>query len=145
MAETTKEILLVGSGYMGKEYAKVLKFLKKSYFVVGRGEESAKKFENEIEVPVIRGGIEKWIRECSNIPKTAIIAASGDQIGRICKILIDFGIKKILLEKPGGLNLDDIRDVSKKAKEKKSDVFVAYNRRFYNSVIEAEKIIKNHE
>ena len=39
------EVLLIGAVYMAVEYAKVLKGLNKKFITVGRGEESAKKFE----------------------------------------------------------------------------------------------------
>ena len=45
-------ILLVGAGYMAKEYAKVLLAQKKKFIVVGRGEESAKKFKEEIGIDI---------------------------------------------------------------------------------------------
>ena len=40
---------LIGTGYMGLEYAKVLIYLKKEFLVIGRNKVSAKKFQNEIK------------------------------------------------------------------------------------------------
>ena len=51
------------------------------------------------------------------------------------------GVKNILIEKPAGLNKKEIEDCSKFAIECNANVFVAYNRRFYSSVIKAKELI----
>ena len=55
------KILLVGTGYMAREYAKVLKALKKSFLVVGRGQENASAFEKITDVPAITGGLQSYL------------------------------------------------------------------------------------
>ena len=47
-SEDSRNLWLIGTGYMGLEYAKVLLYLKKSFLVIGRDEISSKKFQNEI-------------------------------------------------------------------------------------------------
>ena len=49
--------------------------------------------------------------------------------------------KNILVEKPAGLNKQKIMEVSELAKEKDAQVYVAYNRRYYASVLKAQEII----
>ena len=56
--------------------------------------------------------------------------------------LLNYGIENILVEKPAVLNKEEIEKVAQLSKEKKANVFVAYNRRFYASVIEAQKLIE---
>ena len=64
----SKKIGLIGAGYMAVEYAKVLDALDVRYEVIGRGQESAEKFQRETGHPVIVGGLElalstsKWCR-----------------------------------------------------------------------------------
>lgn len=135
-------ILLVGSGYMGVEFAKVLRALKQEFIVVGRGEESANNFEKEIGVKVFRGGIDKYLAENLNVSKSAIVAISEEQIGQATINLIKAGVKEILAEKPGGADFKEIKKVAKKAEERGTNVYLGYNRRFYASVEEALKIIK---
>jgi predicted dehydrogenase len=138
----TEQILLIGVGYMGIEFAKVLKALKIDFLPIGRGEKSAAEFEKEIGVKVITGGLEKYIKQNSKIPNTAIVAISEEQLGSATIKLLNNGVKKILVEKPGGLDFTDVKKVARVAKNKKAKVYVGYNRRFYASVEKAREIIK---
>jgi len=143
------KILLVGAGYMAMEYAKVLKSLKKSFLVVGRSEESALDFEKATGVSAAAGGIENWLKQENHLGarllsqlRAAIIATNEDQLGLSARLLIQRGVKSILLEKPGGLNRTDLEKTKKLATEKKVEIFVAFNRRFYASTFKAQEIIK---
>ena len=137
------KILLVGTGAMAKEYAKVLKALKKDFLVVGRGRENALLFEKTAGVPAITGGLEKWLKDKNNkIPPVVIVAVNVEKLGLMARLLIVRGAKSILLEKPGGINLADLAKTKKLAIQNGAKVFVAYNRRFFASVIKAQKIIK---
>lgn len=136
-------ILLVGAGYMAKEYAKVLLAQKKKFIVVGRGEESAKKFKEEIGIDVIKGGIENYINNIkeTEIPKCAIVAVRATQLNNTAALLINKGVKNLLLEKPGAMNSEEIKKLKEIADIKSARVVIAYNRRFYSSVLEAQKRI----
>lgn len=134
-------ILLVGTGYMAKEYAKVLKAQKVNFTVVGRSQKSANLFKNEMSIDAVFGGIEKWL-EYNPVPQKAIVVTTEDQLGVVTRNLINSGCKTILVEKPGGLNANDIKKVADLAKRKKSNVYVGYNRRFYASTQKALEIIK---
>jgi predicted dehydrogenase len=57
--------------------------------------------------------------------------------------LIEYGVKNILIEKPAGLNYDQVEQLAQKSVESSANVFVAYNRRFYASVQSAREIITN--
>ncbi len=142
MIKNTKQILLVGAGPMAVEYAKVLKDLKLDFTVVGRGEESAKRFNETVGQAVIEGGIEKFFESGIPYPKQAIVAVSEEQLGRTTRFLLEQGIKSILVEKPAGLDFDDIKEVKEISEETNSKVYVGYNRRFYASVKAAQEIIK---
>lgn len=51
--------------------------------------------------------------------------------------------KNILVEKPAGLNFNDITDLYLHSYQKNMNVYVAYNRRFYSSVLKAMEIIND--
>lgn len=138
----TETVLLIGVGYMGKEFAKVLKALKVDFLPIGRGKKSAQEFEKEIGVKVIGGGLEKYLKQNSKIPNTAIVAISEEQLGSATIWLLKAGVRKILVEKPGGLDFADVKKVARVAKNKQAEVYVGYNRRFYESVEKAREIIK---
>jgi len=126
---------------MGKEYAKVLKNMSLSFVVVGRSEKSATDFKNETGIDCKSGGLNNWL-ENNQVPEWAIVTVTGDQLGITTRELISAGCKNILVEKPGGLDNADLKLTLKSAKKFKTDVFVAYNRRFYASTLKADEIIK---
>lgn len=142
MKKNKDEIVLVGAGLMAMEYAKVLQALKKNFVVVGRSEKSAHIFTESTNIPVEIGGVDQWIKSIKTIPKMAIVAVTGSELGNAARTLIQAGIKFILLEKPGGINYRDIKKVEQLANINGSNVFLAYNRRFYSSTLKAKEIIK---
>ncbi|MBO9698637.1 MAG: Gfo/Idh/MocA family oxidoreductase [Sporocytophaga sp.] len=137
-----KDILLVGAGPMAVEYAKVLMHLDCSFEVIGRGAESSMKFEESTKKKVHVGGLEKFVNNNKQGFEFAIVSVGVEKLADITIALLEMGIKNILVEKPAGLNFEEIQKVAVKAKEKTAKVLVAYNRRFYSSVEKAIEIIK---
>ncbi len=127
---------------MAIEYAKVLKYLNEDFIVIGRGVKSAKIFTETTNIKVHLNDIDKFLSENNHNPSYAIVAVTGDQLGNVARTLIQYGFKKILLEKPGGLNNEDIISLGNEAKKFNSKVLIAFNRRFYTSVIKAKEIIQ---
>ncbi|OHA42075.1 MAG: hypothetical protein A3H68_03145 [Candidatus Taylorbacteria bacterium RIFCSPLOWO2_02_FULL_46_40] len=140
--KTPKEkILLVGAGPMAQAYAAVLKKFKLSFLVIGRSATSAKTFEKATGVVVITGGLETFLKTDPFLPTKAIIAVSVQELGPVTRALLNAGVKNILVEKPGGLNKKDVAQSATLAAAKNAHVIVAYNRRFYESVRKARKMI----
>lgn len=133
---------IIGAGNMAKEYAKVLSEMKVEYLVIGRRENSAKNFETETGVIVIQGGIENYIKHIDQKPEKAIVCVNDEGLAETTLLLLNHNINSILVEKPGGLTINEFEVVAKKAYENKANVFIAYNRRFYASVLNAKKIIE---
>ncbi len=136
------QILLVGAGPMAIDYAKVLKEINKPFIVVGRGQTSAQNFKNTLGISVEIGGIDRWLKKAITTPDYAIVAVTGNELGKVCRSLLRNNIKNILLEKPGGLNEKDIKSVATETDKYNANVLVAYNRHFYASVIKAIEIIQ---
>ena len=136
------ETWLVGAGYMAKEYARVLKGLNRDFIVIGRGKETAADFENALKTPVATGGIDKHIASNEIPPKYAIVAVDAQYLCEVATRMLNFGVKNVLLEKPGALTIAGIKQLLKLAEKKEAKVFIAYNRRFYSSVLRAREIIK---
>jgi len=134
------KVLLVGTGYMGREYAKVLSALQVSYDVVGRGQENCDAFSQLYpSARVFAAGLKsfKFQEKYSH----AIIASSVDALYENTLTVLENGINKILLEKPGGINLSQIRKLSQESEKNRAVVLIAYNRRFYSSVRAAKQLI----
>ncbi len=135
------ETWLIGTGQMAMDYAAVLKSLNKPFTVIGRGETKSKAFEKQIGMTVISGGIQNYLETNPNVPEKVIVATNVEELQSICKMLINYGVKDILIEKPGVAYPREIDELAEVAKQTGVNVLLAYNRRFYASVLEAEKII----
>lgn len=138
--------LLVGCGPMAIEYAKVLKAQDEEFITVGNTEKGAENFEKQIGEQVILGGIQLWLNNSTDLDKShykVIIAVNENLLGVITKNLIAEGFKDILVEKPGGLDINDIREVNSLAQKYQANVYVAYNRRFFSSVLKLKELIAN--
>jgi predicted dehydrogenase len=134
-------VLLVGAGPMAVDYVNVLKAQDVPFKVIGRGAQSAEEFTGKTGIPVITGGLGAYLESGPELPEKAIVAVSVEQLGNAAMLLLARGVKNILLEKPAGLNPQEIRRVAEEAVEQKARVYVAYNRRFYAPTLKAREII----
>ncbi len=135
-------VLLVGAGPMAVDHSKVLDALDIEYTVIGRGQNSANQFKSETGHSVITGGLDSYTEIGRAFPEQAIVSVGVEQLAPVTISLLKNGVKEILLEKPAGLNFSEIRQVGEMAKEQNAKIYVAYNRRFFSSVIKATEIIK---
>lgn len=134
-------IWLVGAGAMAVEYSKVLIDLNVNFSVIGRSKTSAQKFKEKTGIKVFIGGLAEFLKNTQNIIETAIVAVNVEFLPDITKQLIHHGTKKILLEKPGALSFDELDELSSEAKKYNVNIFIAYNRRFYASILKILDII----
>ena len=145
MSDNIKKVLLVGAGYMASEYAKVIfKIIKKENLtVIGRGIKNNKNFFKITKIKPQKIELNKFLRKNYQYFDHAIIAVGIKELYDVCKILIKFKIKNILLEKPGALYLKQLQNLVKLRNKYKNNIYIALNRRYYNSTIEAKKLITN--
>lgn len=140
--EKMKKIWLIGAGLMAQDYIKVLDALKKDFIIIGRGEESAKKCEEVVGYKVITGGLDTFLYTKPKVCSHAIVSVSVEKLYETTKRLLEYGVKNILVEKPAGLHQSEFDDLVQITNKNKANVFVAYNRRFYASVLKAREIIE---
>ena len=133
---------LVGAGSLALEYHKVLKDLNEEYLVIGRGKNSAQNFLLKTGIQVTTGGLSNFLNSNPTVPQKVIVAVNVEELKSACINLINYGVKEILLEKPGGVDTKEVRDLYNFAKKKKVNIMLAYNRRYYNSVIKVKDLIK---
>jgi predicted dehydrogenase len=72
------------------------------------------------------------------VAESAIIAVAEDALVAVTEKLLELGAKRVLVEKPGALAAADLAGLAEN-----DDVFVAYNRRFYSSVVRARELIED--
>lgn len=133
-----EKIWIIGAGSIAIEYAKVLKALGKDFVVIGRGEVSAQKFEEATGVKPFIGGLESFLATSPDVPEKAINCVRAQDLGKTNIRLMQYGLPCVLTEKPGFYPFE-MEEVKKEYTGSK--FYVAYNRRFYASVLAAEKII----
>ena len=130
-----KTVWLIGPGNIGLDYAKVIRDQNIDFKVIGRSPRP------NWPVKVYEHGLTKYIKENSNqIPQYAIVAVDESQLHCVTMELIQAGIKNILIEKPAGICIEQVNDLFVESKNKVCSLFVAYNRRFYQSVKGVKKL-----
>lgn len=134
-------IWIIGAGTIAQEYGKVLISLGYDYTVIGRGKGSAIKFKEVVGKEVITGGLESFLATKPVVADKAIVATNLDSLSSNTIQLLNYGVKNIFCEKPGFLYPSDCAEVVEAAKKTNANVYLAYNRRFFSSVLKAQEII----
>ena len=135
-------IWIIGAGGIAVEYTKVLKALDKDFITIGRGRNSAMAYKESTGIEAIEGGLDSYIESKPGVPEYAIIAVNVDCLASATISLMQYGVKNIFCEKPGFNNPSEFEEVVKVAKQTGANVYYAYNRRFFASVLRTEEIIK---
>ena len=135
-------IWIIGAGNMAREYARVLKALGREFMCIGRGQKSAMEFKDETGVEAIQGGLDKFLLSKPVLPEAVIVASVEKSHAGNCIALMNYGVHRILCEKPGFLFPDELEAVKTVQEKCKAEIYYAYNRRFYASTIAAEKVIE---
>lgn len=136
-----KKVWLIGAGAMAHDYIKVLNDLKISTTIIGRGKISATNFEIKTGHNVISGGLVLFLKTNPAICSHAIVSVGVENLFNTTKLLIECGVKNILVEKPGSLYKNELIELNKIASKNKAKVNIAYNRRFYASTEKALEIL----
>lgn len=142
MQENRKNIWLIGTGLMGQEYAKVLRSLGSDVKVIGRGEENCSLFREKTGIQALTGGLAAHLQTDPEVPEYAIVAVGIEALTETVLMLIRHGVKYILLEKPGVGYPYEIDEISEAAEASDAHILIAYNRRFYASVMRARELIR---
>lgn len=131
-----KEVLVVGSGYMAREYLLVLANMGCKVTIVGRGEEKIALLKKEFSTfDYHTGGLASYLKSNNNLPNFAINAVNVSYLKETSLLLIKSGVKNVLIEKPGDLTKEGLTEIKQCAEQYDSNVQIAYNRRFYSSII----------
>jgi predicted dehydrogenase len=135
------KVLIIGAGENSVSYVKVLNDMDIEYSVTCRSATTAASFSQKILNAHILYGI-----EAENLSFSAythvIISVNVEFLAEIAIRVIKAGVKNILLEKPGGINSIEIAAVADLARTMVANVYVAYNRRFFQSVNLLEQLIE---
>ena len=133
------DILLVGAGPMALAYAATLNALGRDYSVCGRGRDSAERFAQQTNVQPGTGDLRDQLEARATRPDCAIVATGILDLPDAARALLDHGVARILIEKPGAVDVETMEALA--AYDSHGRIRVAYNRRFLSSVAEARNLI----
>ncbi|WP_346316648.1 hypothetical protein [Chitinophaga sp. YIM B06452] len=135
MPDYVDKVLLIGTGPMARDYAKVLKALDVPFDTLGRGTASATAYEQATGHHAFTGGVDGFLATASPASyKKAIVATGTESLGEVTRKLVAWGCKDLLVEKPGGKDIEEVIALHQSLAASDSNVYIAYNRRFYASV-----------
>jgi predicted dehydrogenase len=131
----TKNVLVLGSGFMAREYLRVLAAMSCKVVVVGRGEANIAALKADFpQFQYHTGGLEAYFATKPTLPEYAINSVSVEHLKATTIQLLAAGIAHILVEKPGDLYASGLEAMQKAATAAQANVWIAYNRRFYAAV-----------
>jgi len=134
----TAPIWLIGSGEIARAYADVLHSLEVSFVAIGRNPEKTIDFASQYGADFFHGGLKAAIKSEVRPPEFAIVATDIANLSDCVEHLVEFGVSNILVEKPFSLELN----IAQEFVSGGSNIFVAFNRRFFASVTELKRRIK---
>lgn len=134
--------LMIGCGAMARTYVPVLRHMNVDVKVLGRGEASAAAFQEATGLAAGTGPLDQQLAALDFKPDFAIVAVDVVQLAAVTTQLIGHGIRKILLEKPGGTDPSEVEQLAALAAEKDARVYIAYNRRFFASALRARELVR---
>ena len=124
-----KSVLIIGGGYMGKEYAHALEELGVSdVTIITKSSKQASNFSEKFDYKILDGGFEKQLLTIGK-KDLVIIATPIKFLVQAAKLSIETGQTKILIEKPGSLFHKELLSLNKIITDQK--VRIAYNRLLY--------------
>ena len=88
------------------------------------------------------GGLESFLKTNPEKPTAAIVSVGVEQLYNSTMQLLEYGVKHILVEKPGGILDKEIQNLQESCDNLNANIYIAYNRRFYSSVLKAQEMIK---
>ncbi len=135
-----KSVLLVGAGWMARQYAIALSKMKiKDVTIVSQSEEKAIQLGNEFNFQSMGGGIEKNIHGLKKMD-LVIIATPVNLLLHAADHAVQSGQDNIMIEKPGSFHYKELISFSDKLQNQ--NVKVAYNRLFYTNFHKLKELVR---
>lgn len=133
-------VLVVGAGWMGGEFLKTLRALGVCNTVaITTIEETAVARRVEFGIEVRLGPVEATLRE-NEAFDLVVIATPIDSLLSVCRHVLAFGYRNILLEKPGSLWSSELKSFAEEVEHYGARIRLAYNRNVYPNLILLEQL-----
>jgi predicted dehydrogenase len=89
----------------------------------------------------VPGGVAAFLLTQPEPCTHAIVSVGVEALMSTTQQLLDHGVRRILIEKPAGLNAAEVADIARRCTDTGAQVFVAYNRRYFASVLQLQQIV----
>jgi len=134
-----KTVLILGAGWMARQYAIALKEMNvKDVTIFSRNKEKVISLCNEFGFKPFFGDPEEIISKISKKDLT-VISTSVNSLIPMTKFAIQNGQKNILVEKPGSLYYDKLLELQKISEDTR--IRIAYNRLTYPNLHKLKKMV----
>lgn len=137
-------MILIGTGGMAREYARVFHTMGMPFRVLGHTESGTSAFVDWMAAEGIRGEIIRDTPDVFSSGEPVVIAVAVTELYEVAKRAMCLGARDILVEKPGALYDIHLQGLRYYADVFRADVRVAYNRRFFHSVMAARDLVRAH-
>lgn len=140
-----RQILILGSGNMAKEYMKVISQYEYKVVIISNSNTNFDYFKSNYKniSTYIKSEFELINQINFSEFSFAINCVSIENLFETTKVILQLGIKKILLEKPGSLLISDLDKLIEIEKSKNAQIYIALNRRFHSSTIFIKNLLKS--
>lgn len=134
-------VWIVGVGPLSVEYWKILMLLDHPVTAIGRGAGSARQYADATGEAPHQGGLQSFLATRPALPEFAIVATGMEALAQTTLQLLAYGVRRILVEKPGAMTFEELLSVQSLARSTGAVVTIAYNRRLFSSVLRARQMI----
>lgn len=146
------DVVLIGCGKMGIDYAHVLNKLALTFVAIGRSVSGVDNFKSVTGQEARAGGLKNFLhaRHCFLKAVAVIVCVPNAQVPEVIDLLISaqqsgqIEISKLLLEKSLATHPVEALKIIERIEDANIKFFVAFNRRFYPVVQHLKKIIQEH-
>jgi predicted dehydrogenase len=136
-----KSVLIIGAGWMARQYALALSRMKiKNVTIISKSKDKVSQLCSEFGFHPFVEGYEKHIPEMKKMDLT-IVATPVHHLLPATMLAAKYGQQNILIEKPGSLYYQEL--ISAARDLKKCRIRVAYNRLFYPNYHKLKQLVKN--
>lgn len=137
-----KRVLLIGGGWMGKQYCVALKVMKiKDVTIVTRTKKTASECQRQFGYTASEGGYKKVVSKLEHPFDLVIVATPVHTLKSIAMFVAHCGNRNILVEKPGSLYSSVIEKWSKEINDTDIRIRIAYNRLVYPSLWKSKGLV----
>ena len=138
-----KNLLLIGSGYMAREYLNVIEkyFDNFSVSLISSSKDRSNELEKKYNILETFESIDKLLLHEKDFSKyqKIIVCTSEKRFLNLAKVLTNYECE-VLFEKPLGLSFEESLKIIELSNDK---FFLALNRRFYDGINELRNLISN--